>query len=276
MNFLFPDGFNYPDIHIPTLTGEPLFASIPWYTNTHFTMLLVIAALSGLAFAATRNMREVPRGFQNAVEMVVGGLYEFVESVGGREAAKRIPVFGTVFLFILVSNWLTVLPFMGQVHWLHKPTADYHVNIALAIGVFGLYQFSGFRVNGLGYMKRWFNLSGFKEGILVGVILFFVGLIEFFSELFRLLTLTLRLWGNMVGGEIALGVMSALLLVPGFALPFLGLEILVGLVQALVFMLLAIMYLVFAIESHEESHDEKHEEGQHKVDREVYAQARAA
>jgi F-type H+-transporting ATPase subunit a len=130
------------------------------------------------------------------------------------------------------------------------------VNFALALTVFVLYQASGFRANGIGYTKRWLNFGGFKEGAFVGVISIFVGFIEFFSEIFRLLTLTLRLWGNMLGGEITLGVMSALLLVPGVALPFVGLEIFVGLVQALVFMLLTIMYFVFALESHDESHEE--------------------
>src|SRR6266542_6572711 len=86
-----------------------------------------------------------------------------------------------------------------------------------------------------------------------------VGIIELFSELFRMLTLTLRLWGNVLGGEIMLVVMSGLLLIPGVALPFVGLEVFIGLVQALVFSLLVLMYFVLAIESH----DEEHEEGSH-------------
>ena len=118
------------------------------------------------------------------------------------------------------------------------------------------YQTEGFRKLGLGYVKRWFNFSGFKDGPFIGAIFILVGLIELFSEIFRMLTLTLRLWGNVFGGEIMLTVMSALLLVPGLALPFVGLEVFIGLVQGLVFALLVLMYFVLAIESHDESHEE--------------------
>ena len=257
-NLLFPKGFHYPEIHIPSLTGEELIHGIPWYTNTHFTMLLVVLLLSGLAIVSTRTMREVPSGLQNFVELVVQGLSDFLDSVGGKEATKRLPLLGTLFLFILFANWTSVLPFVGQVHWLHKPTADYHVNFGIALSVFVLYQIAGFRANGIGYVKRWFNLSGFKDGPFLGAIFVLVGFIEFFSEIFRVVTLTLRLWGNMLGGEITLGVMSALLIIPGLAFPFYGLEVFVGLVQALVFMLLVLMYFVSALESHDD-HD-KHED----------------
>src|SRR5206468_11780319 len=116
--------------------------------------------------------------------------------------------------------------------------------------------------NGLGYLKRWFNLSGFMEpgGVIakvgMGAIFVLVGLIEFASELFRMLTLTLRLWGNVLGGEIMLVVMSALLFVPGLALPFVGLEVFIGLVQGLIFSLLVLIYFILAIESHEEPEEE--------------------
>ncbi|MBM4420405.1 MAG: F0F1 ATP synthase subunit A [Chloroflexi bacterium] len=261
IQFLFPKGFHYPEIHVPAFTGHPLFSIGPVsYTSSHLAMLLVMAVLTVLAILATARMKGVPSGIQNFVEMVVEGLVDFIRGVGGEEAVKRVPLLGTLFLFILLSNWISVVPLLTQTSWLHKPTADYHVNFALALTVFVLYQFTGFRANGFGYVSRWINFSGFKEGVLVGVIMVIVGLIEFFSEVFRLLTLTLRLWGNMFGGEITLGVMAALLIVPGFALPFVGLELFVGLVQSLVFMLLTIMYFLFALESHD-SHDESHGEG---------------
>ncbi len=257
MGFLFPNGFRFPDFHIPSLTGEPLFAIGPVsYTNAHLTMLLVIALIGSLAFAATRSMREQPRGLQNAVELLVQGFADFVVGIGGPGAIRYLPLFGTLFLFILLSNWLSVVPLVGQVTWLHSPTADYHVNFGMAVTAFIAYQTEGFRHLGLGYVKRWFNLSGFKDGPAFGAIFVMVGLIELFSELFRMLTLTLRLWGNVLGGEIMLSVMSALLLLPGLALPFVGLEVFIGFVQALVFALLVLMYFVLAIASHDESHEE--------------------
>jgi F-type H+-transporting ATPase subunit a len=258
VDFLFPKGFHFPEI--PTsfsLTGEPIFTLGPiTYTNAHLTMLLVIVLLSTLAFFATRTMKEQPSGLQNVAEMLVQGLGDFVVSIGGPQALKYLPLFGTLFLFIVTSNWLSVVPFVGQVTWLHSPTADYHITFAMALTAWIAYQTEGFRHLGVGYVKRWFNFSGFKDGPFIGAIFILVGLIELFSEIFRMLTLTLRLWGNVFGGEIMLTVMSALLLVPGLALPFVGLEVFIGLVQGLVFALLVLMYFVLAIESHDESHEE--------------------
>lgn len=258
MDLLFPGGFKFPDIpsHF-ALTGEPIFEFGPVsYTNAHFTMLLVIALLSALSYLATRNLREQPSGLQNVAEMLVQGLSDFVVSIGGPNAAKYLPLFGTLFLFIVTSNWLSVVPFVGQITWLHSPTADYHITFAMAVVSWVAYQSEGFHHLGFGYLKRWFNFSGFKDGPFIGAIFVLVGLIELFSEVFRMLTLTLRLWGNVFGGEIMLTVMSALLLVPGLALPFVGLEVFIGLVQGLVFALLVLMYFVLAIEAHDESHEE--------------------
>jgi F-type H+-transporting ATPase subunit a len=261
VDFLFPHGFHYPAIpNTFELTGEPLFRIGPLtYTNAHLTMLIVVALISTVAFLATRNLRDVPGSLQNLAEMLVEGLSDFVVGIGGPRALRYLPLFGTLFIFIILSNWLSVVPFVGQVTWLHSPTADYHITFAMALVSWVAYQTEGFRHLKLSYLKRWFNFSGFKDGPVFGVIFVMVGLIELFSEIFRMLTLTLRLWGNVFGGEIMLLVMSALLLVPGFALPFAGLEMFIGLVQGLVFSLLVLMYFVLAIESH----DETHEEGSH-------------
>jgi F-type H+-transporting ATPase subunit a len=258
MGWLFPRGFKYPpDFHIPSLTGEPLFHLGPLsYTNAHLTMAIVIAILAGLAWFVTRDLRDRPSPLQNLVEILVQGLDDFVVSIGGTGSRKYLPLFGSLFLFIVFSNWLSVLPFIGQVKFLHSPTADYHINFGMALVAWVAYQTEGFRHLKLDYPKRWFNLSGFRDGPVIGAIFILVGFIELFSELFRVLTLTLRLWGNVLGGEIMLVVMSGLLLVPGLALPFVGLEVFIGLVQGLVFALLVLMYFVLAIESHDEEHEE--------------------
>ncbi len=259
MDFFFPRGFKYPpEFHIPPLTGTEILRVGPFsYTNSHFTMLLVGAVIVLLAWLGTRQKRDVPSGIQNAVEMLVQGLEDFVVSIGGAGARKYLPLFGTLFLFIVLSNWLSVTPFFGQVELLRAPTSDYHVTFALALVSFVTYQTDGFRKHGLGYASRWFIFSGFKEGVFVGGILVLVGFIELFSELFRMLTLTLRLWGNVLGGEIMLVVMSGLLFVPGLAIPFAGFELFIGLVQGLVFGLLVLMYFVLALEGHGE-HEEEH------------------
>jgi len=272
---------SYPDIPKAfELTGQPLvtFATtgepasvvgigVVWdwsYTNAHFTMLLVIAFLTAISVLATRRLSDRPSGLQNFIELLVQGLADFVESIGGPGIQKYLPLFGTLLLFLVTSNWLSVVPLVGQVTWLHSPTADYHTNFGLAIVAFVLYQAEGFRTHRLGYVKRWINLSGFAEpgGIVtkigLGFIFVLVGVIELFSELFRMITLTLRLWGNVLGGEIMLVVMSALLFVPGLALPFVGLEVFIGLVQGLIFSLLVLIYFVLATESHEEHGETEH------------------
>src|SRR5438094_158016 len=116
MDFLFPHGFKYPpDFHIPTPTGDELFRIGPvGYTNAHLTMAIVIVLLAGISFLATRNMRERPAGLQNAVELLAQGLADFVASIGGQNALKYLPLFGTLFLFIVTSNW----PFVGLVVFL--------------------------------------------------------------------------------------------------------------------------------------------------------------
>jgi F-type H+-transporting ATPase subunit a len=271
----------YPDIPKQfQLTGEPLWTAgvtrpdvdlagivVRWdlsYTNAHLTMLIVTGILLVVAFAATRVLAMRPGGLQNAVEMLVQGLADFVESIGGRSALKYLPLFGTLFLFLIFSNWLSVVPFVGQVVWLHSPTADYHTNFGLAVVAFVLYQSEGFRTHGFSYVRRWINVSGFQEQggigtrVGMGVIFLLVGIIELASELFRMLTLTLRLWGNVFGGEIMLAVMSALLLLPGLALPFVGLEVFIGLVQGLIFALLVLIYFILAIESHDQHAEEEH------------------
>ncbi len=258
MDFLFPNGFKYPpEFHIPPLTGTEILRLGPLsYTNSHFTMLLVGALLVALAWLGTRQRRDVPSGLQNAVEMLVQGLEDFVVSIGGPGAKRYLPLFGTLFLFIVVSNWLSVAPLFGQVELLRAPTSDYHVNFGMALIAWLAYQTDGFRKFGVGYMSRWFNLSGFKEGAFVGVIFVLVGLIELFSELFRMLTLTLRLWGNVLGGEIMLVVMSGLLFLPGLAIPFVGFDVFIGIIQGLVFGLLVLMYFVLALEGHGDHEEE--------------------
>src|SRR5919204_4778222 len=101
----FPSGFKSPpNFHIPTPTGEELFRIGPiGYTNVHLTMALVIVLLGTVAILATRDMRERPGRLQNFVELLVQGLADFVESIGGKKALRYLPLFGTLFLFILTA-----------------------------------------------------------------------------------------------------------------------------------------------------------------------------
>ena len=234
----------------------PLDISI---SNSIFTAWLVMAVLIVLGFLAGRSVSEVPGKLQGFFELIVQFLVDFMRDAGGPQVVRFLPLFGTLFLFALFSNWLGIIPLVGQVELLHTPTADYHTNLGLALTGFVWYQAAGIRQNGLGYFTRWVNFPAFKEGPLVGsVMLIFVGPIELFSELFRILTLTLRLWGNIWGGEIVLSVLAALLFIPSFVLLFIALELFIGFIQAFVFAFLVLLYIILALESHGEGHEEQH------------------
>jgi len=260
------------DIHVASLAGAPIIhlggAEHPsegvigvWndisFSNSILTMWLVIAVLVVIGALAGRTVAEVPGRFQGFIEMVVQLLVDFMRDAGGLRVVSHLPLFGTLFLFAWLSNWLSIVPFVGQVEWLRAPTSDYHTNLGMALTGFVYYQAAGIRQNGLSYFTRWVNYPAFKEGALVGSVMFlFVGPIELFSELFRILTLTLRLWGNIWGGEIVLAVLAALLYVPSLLLPFLLLELFIGFIQAFVFAFLVLLYIILALESHGGEHEE--------------------
>ena len=263
------------DIHVAEQAGSPLIhlggATTPseggvisiWndisISNSIFTAWLVSLVLIVLGVLAARGMREVPGRLQGFFELIVQTLADFMKDAGGPQVVRFLPLFGSLFLFALLSNWLSVVPLVGQIELLHSPTADYHTNLGLALTGFVWYQAAGIRKNGIGYFTRWINFTGFKEGVLVGFVMILVGIIELFSEIFRILTLTLRLWGNIWGGEIVLSVVAALLVIPSLALPFIGLELFIGFIQAFVFAFLVLLYIILALESHGEEHAEDHE-----------------
>ena len=264
------------DIHVAEQAGTPLIhlggeehpseggVIAIWndisISNSLFTMWIVMAILVVLGVLSTRMVSEVPGRFQGPIELMVQGLVDFMKDAGGPRVVRYLPLFGTLFLFALLSNWLFLIPLVGQIELLHVPTADYHTNLGLALTGFIWYQAAGIRQNGLSYFTRWFNFTAFNEGVLVGVVMIFVGIIELFSELFRVLTLTLRLWGNVWGGEIVLAVLAALLFLPSLVLPFVGLELFIGFIQAFVFAFLVLLYIILALESHGGEEHEAHPE----------------
>jgi F-type H+-transporting ATPase subunit a len=267
------------DIHVADQTGTPLFtfagadnisAGGPvtiWndisISNSIFTAWLVMAVLVLLAVAATARLSEQPGRLQSLFELVVQALVDFMREAGGPGVVRFLPLFGSLFLFALFSNWLSIVPLVGQIELLHSPTADYHTDLGMALTGFAWYQAAGIRQNGIGYFTRWFNFTGFREGALVGVVMILVGVIELFSELFRILTLTLRLWGNIWGGEIVLSVLAALLVVPSLSLVFIGLELFIGFIQAFVFAFLVLLYIILALESHGGEEHPAHEDEAH-------------
>ncbi|MFA5828987.1 MAG: F0F1 ATP synthase subunit A [Candidatus Gracilibacteria bacterium] len=245
------------EIHLSPKTVFQIAPGIP-VTNTVITMWVVMAILIGLALAVRLTLKFVPKGFfQNFVEWSLHGLYNFMEEVGGKAAKKHFTIFITFFLTILFSNWLGIA--MGLIAeesgFLRAPTSDLNTTAAFALVAFIYFEYQGMKSHGfLGHLGHFVNLKALFTGGGMGIIDFFVGLLHIVSELVRPLALALRLFGNIFGGEIVLTV-AFLLIGPAFPLPFMGLEVIIGLIQAFVF---SVLFLTFTTlnTAHEEEDNE--------------------
>jgi F-type H+-transporting ATPase subunit a len=243
----------------PTPDSPPSHDLLTWdvtITNTLFTGWIIMILIVVLAFFMSRGISVSPRRSQNAIEYVYEGLANFASSLGGPKARKYVPVFAALFLFILLSNWSGLVPPVGRIHELRAPTSDVNVTFGLALFAFLMFHIEGVRALGVGgYLGKFFSLRAFREeGVAAGFIALFVGLIEFFLEFIKPVTLAMRLFGNIYGGEVALGVIIALTIaiIPTVML---GLEVLLNFMQALIFSVLTLMFTIIAIERHD-SHEE--------------------
>ena len=221
---------------------------------------IVMAVIILLAVWMSRGIGVIPTRRQNALEYAYEGLANFATSLGGPAARKYVPIFVAFFLFILLGNWSGLLPFVGRTEQLRAPTSDVNVTIGLALVAFSLFHIEGVRALGFrGYFGKFFNFSGFRDGIAAGVIALFVGVLEFLLEFVKPVTLSMRLFGNIYAGEIALGVITGLtfVLIP---VAMVSLEFLLNFMQALIFSILTLMFTLVAIEGHhDEDHAEAHE-----------------
>jgi F-type H+-transporting ATPase subunit a len=318
-------GVVLPEISIAaeTVFDFDLFGFWPkGITNTLLSSWLTMIILIVTAWAITRKLKETPGRGQGFLEMIVEGLFSLIEGAAGNKWARRFfPVVTTIFLFVIVSNWLGLTPLFGgwgalhpaehgqQVEWLNESetvgiwvkaesgheedaqgaeqegthgesgelyalapmfraaTTDLNVTFALAIVSVIMTQYFGVSALGIGYFSKFINLRGLIKAftqkgvgcmgrfmaIFMGIIDFVIGLIETISEIGKVVSFSFRLFGNIFAGEVLLGVMA--FLIPYLiSLPFYGLEILVGFVQALVFMMLSVAFFVVATTSHGEEH----------------------
>jgi F-type H+-transporting ATPase subunit a len=231
-------------------TSTPMLYFHPSISSTILTMWIVMVLLLLAAFVATRRMKTVPRGPQNAVEWAYEFGRDFAVGIGGDAARRYYPVFAGFFLFILFSNWSGLVPPIGKIEQLRAPTSDVNITIGLALTSFVLFEGEGFRRLGVrGYLGKFFPFGEFRKGIGAGLLAVYVGIIELFLEFVKPVTLSMRLFGNIYGGEVALAVISALTLaiVP---VALYGLEALLNLIQALIFSVLTLMFILIAIEGH--------------------------
>lgn len=234
-------------------------------TNTILSTLLASVVLITLFFFSTRKMKLVPTGIQNFVEWIVESLFNFCESVAGRANARKFfPVIGTIFLFVSFNAWLGLIPLyqsFGYIegdhitrHFFRPAGTDVNMPLAIAIVSFFFVEFWGIRTLGWGYLAKFFKFDNLLKGKLFqGFVDLFVGFLELLSEFVRVVSFTFRLFGNMLAGEVLL--LVAAFLVPFvFAVPFYGLEILVGFVQGLIFAGLTLVFAVLAVTPHAEEH----------------------
>lgn len=272
------------DVQSPADLGEPeehgLSESAPeiarvfGFPITNSMMVSWIVALGLIIFAqfATRRMNKVPKGAQNLMEWLVGGLYTFLEGILGPHLTKRtFWFFATIFIFILAANWVGLIPGVGSIGWGHATeygfkidepffrgaNADVNLTFAMALVFFACWiVWSLQEVGPIGFLKELFAPKGDTTGplkLLMAVVFFAAGCLEIVSILFRPISLSFRLYGNIFAGENLLETMAKM--VPGFGwlvpIPFYFLELLMGLVQALVFMLLTAVFTLLMCQ-HEE------------------------
>ena len=241
-----------------TAPSHDLIAMDVTVSSSLFTGWIIMLIIIVVALLLSRGISVVPRGRQNAIEYVYEGLANLATSLGGPKARRYVPVFAALFIFILISNWSGLVPPVGRIHELRAPTSDVNTTIGLALFSFALFHVEGVRALGVrGYLGKFFSLRAFREeGFSAGLIALFVGVIEFLLEFIKPVTLAMRLFGNIYGGEVALGVITGLTIaiIPA---AMVGLEFLLNFMQALIFAVLTLMFTIIAIERHDdhEEHD---------------------
>lgn len=242
-------------------------------TNSMVVTWIVGVGLLVFAGLATRRLTEVPGGAQNFLEWLVESLYGLLESILGRPLVERtFWFFATTFIFILAANWLGLVPGVGTIGWGHQTAngfvidqplfrganADLNLTLAMALVFFACWIVWAVSETGpRGIVRELFAPKGDTAGVLrvlmVGVF-FAAGCLEIVSILFRPVSLSFRLYGNVFAGERMLETMANL--VPGLGwllpIPFYFMELLVGLVQAMVFMLLTAVFTLLICQ-HEET-----------------------
>jgi F-type H+-transporting ATPase subunit a len=206
--------------------------------------------------------------------------YEFLTDFGlgiaGPTAKPYIPLFIAFFLLILFCNWSGLIPPVGRIDELRAPTSDVNITLGLALVSFGYFEFQGFRKNGVrGYLGRFFPVYEFRNGVGAGIIAMFVGLIELMLEFVKPVTLSMRLFGNIYGGEVALAVITALTLFIAPVLLF-SLEVMLNFIQALIFSILSLLFIVLAVESHEGEEGEMAHEAMESLEEGVHSGQLAA
>jgi len=264
--------------HEATLAAEPIahFGDFP-ITNSLLNTWIVVAILFIFALVLRSKLKMIPKGLQNLFEIVVDGALNLCDSVTNdrKKTLKVFPIVFSFFTFILIANWMGLVPGIGSIgfietegtHSIFVPffrggTADLNTTLALAlIAVIGSNIFGIIAVGGWKYFNKFVNLKVLASipfqikkdpsVIIVNPIKFFVGIVEIIGEVAKIASLSFRLFGNVFAGEVLLSSL-AVILAFGLPIPFMFLEVIVGIIQALIFGMLTLVY--FSIAMTEEEH----------------------
>jgi F-type H+-transporting ATPase subunit a len=278
-----PAILDIPKPHV-ALPAEPVFRVGHFsITNTLIASWFTIAVLVGVSIFLTRKMKLIPGKRQGLAEVVVEGLLNFVEGIAGKKHARMLfSGVATIFIYVISNAYLALLPFFGTIgiyghggeHGeefaaiFRAANTDVNVPLSIALMSFFFVESWGMRAIGVShYISEFINVRQFLQGlkelftgkiktgpmnIVFGFINLFVGVLEIFSHLTRMLSFTFRLFGNMTAGEILI-LVSCFLIPLVFTIPFYGLELLIGMIQALIFSGLTLVFGALAISPHEES-----------------------
>ena len=268
------------------LPSEPIFHVGEFaITNTLISSWVTIILLCVLFFFGTRKMKMIPGRLQSFAEVVVDGIHNAIEGVAGPKHVRTFfPLVTTIFLYVVTNALLALVPLWGTwgpiehftegghtytivVPFLRAANTDINLTLSIALISFLFIEYLGFsKIGPLKYVDSFFQFSSlgksfgdlfkgngkaFISGLAFGFINIYVGLLEVLSHFIRIISFTFRLFGNMTAGEILLGVMTFLVafIAP---VPFYGLETLVGLLQAMIFAGLTLVFGVMAVTSHHE------------------------
>lgn len=223
-------------------------------TNTLLDTILVDVILAAGAYFLTKKLTEIPDMLQNISEIIIESFYSLTESVADSRASAIFPYFMTFFLFIICANWTGLIPGVNTVGFFRKgeliplfksATSDLNTTLGLAlVSAVATHMLSIKTIGIKDYLSRYFSLNPLN---------LFIGVLEIISEITKVISLSFRLFGNIFAGEIVLATVSTIFAFL-FPLPFIFLEIIVGLVQALVFSMLTMAFMAILTTSHNTKH----------------------
>ncbi len=267
--------------HATTLYAEPIFSIGNYHvTNALLTSTISVVIIIIMSVAIRISIKKVPGKFQAFFETILEGALALADQVTGsrKKTEKVFPLVMAIFFFVLINNWIGILPFgaiglvekgndgLSFIPFLRSGTADINTTIGLALmAVLGSNIFGILTIGVWKTLNKYVNLKALGHMVtrvrkdptilLVAPIMFFVGILELIGEAAKVASLSFRLFGNVFAGEVLLGSMAALLayILP---VPFLFLEVFVGLIQALIFSMLTLVYFTIASEDHDEEHHE--------------------